>query len=144
MVLDTVRAGARSYRTKDADRLHTAHTLRSAVGVLTVLVAQVQATLPAATTPLPTPGRAAAAPGAEILTLIARGLTNTGIGMTPPLVVMPAVVWAGTSGRRGVRRPASRLPACPRGARKGGEPPWKLWKPNQFPEFPRGAGSVLT
>ncbi|MFF2133284.1 zinc ribbon domain-containing protein [Streptomyces olivochromogenes] len=30
--------------------------------------------------------------------------------------VRPAVVWAGTSGRRGVRRPVSQLPACPKGA----------------------------
>lgn len=57
-VLDTLRAGARSYLTKDADRLHIAQTLRSAASGLAVLDPQVQATLLAATTPPP----AAAAP----------------------------------------------------------------------------------
>ncbi|SEG28974.1 DNA-binding response regulator, NarL/FixJ family, contains REC and HTH domains [Actinacidiphila yanglinensis] len=47
-VLETLRAGARSYLTKDADRLHIAQTLRSATSGLTVLHPQVQATLLAA------------------------------------------------------------------------------------------------
>ncbi|MER7179044.1 response regulator transcription factor [Streptomyces hyaluromycini] len=98
-VLDTLRAGARSYLTKDADRLHIAHTLRGAASGLTVLDPQVQATLLAATIPPPAPPRAVAgaadAPAAdreppdhltqreaEILTLIARGLTNTEIATT--------------------------------------------------------------
>jgi DNA-binding NarL/FixJ family response regulator len=90
-VLETLRAGARSYLTKDADRLHIAQTLRSAVTGLTVLHPQVQATLLAAADPA-TAAAAAAALGqgaelpdgltrreAEILALIARGLTNTEI-----------------------------------------------------------------
>ncbi|BBA98063.1 putative two-component system response regulator [Actinacidiphila reveromycinica] len=52
-VLETLRAGARSYLTKDADRLHIAQTLRSATAGLTVLHPQVQATLLAATDPGP-------------------------------------------------------------------------------------------
>ncbi|WP_079138423.1 response regulator, partial [Actinacidiphila rubida] len=47
-VLDTLRAGARSYLTKDADRRHIARTLHSAAAGLTVLDPQVQATLLAA------------------------------------------------------------------------------------------------
>lgn len=121
-VLDTLRAGARSYLTKDADRLHIAQTLHSAATGLTVLHPQVQATLLAATAhhvPEPGPdagvgsgagsgsgsgagsdtdsatgdGSAAAAGGAEppdgltrreaeILGLIARGLTNSEIAST--------------------------------------------------------------
>lgn len=50
-VLETLRAGARSYLTKDADRLHIAQTLRSATAGLTVLHPQVQATLLAAAEP---------------------------------------------------------------------------------------------
>ena len=90
-VLDALRAGARSYLTKDADRADIASALRAAAGGLSVLDARVQATLLAATS---TSAQAAAAraPGpsspapplpdgltqreAEILTLIARGLTN--------------------------------------------------------------------
>ncbi len=87
-VLETLRAGAKSFLTKDADRLHIAHTLRSAAAGLTVLHPQVQATLLAATEPssaAATAGRAAEPPDgltrreAEILVLIARGLTNTEI-----------------------------------------------------------------
>jgi DNA-binding NarL/FixJ family response regulator len=78
-VLDALRAGARSYLTKDADRADIASALRAAAGGLSVLDAKVQATLLAAAT-------AAASRGplpdgltqreAEILTLIAQGLTN--------------------------------------------------------------------
>ena len=86
-VLDTLRAGARSYLTKDADRLHIAQTLRGAASGLTVLHPQVQATLLAAAHPAaaPAPGPGAEPPDgltrreAEILALIARGLTNTEI-----------------------------------------------------------------
>ncbi|WP_405910241.1 MULTISPECIES: response regulator [unclassified Streptomyces] len=96
-VLDTLRAGARSYLTKDADRLHIAQTLRSAASGLAVLDPQVQATLLAATTPPPAAAAPETAPvpaadreppdhltqrEAEILTLIARGLTNTEIATT--------------------------------------------------------------
>ncbi|WP_335970578.1 response regulator transcription factor [Streptomyces sp. CA2R106] len=98
-VLETLRAGARSYLTKDADRLHIAQTLRSATAGLTVLHPQVQATLLAATGPNAAPdsgtapeadpdgepARRGALPDgltrreAEILTLIARGRNNAEI-----------------------------------------------------------------
>jgi DNA-binding NarL/FixJ family response regulator len=98
-VLETLRAGARSYLTKDADRLHIAQTLRSAVSGLTVLHPQVQAALLAAAAEGPSGGpepepAAADRPGpprreelpdgltpreAEILALIARGRNNAEI-----------------------------------------------------------------
>lgn len=119
-VLDALRAGARSYLTKDADRMDIARALHAAARGLSVLGPQVQAALLAATTlaapaalpgspPLPGPaappgspphgpgspaepaGPAGARPAAvlppdgltqreaEILGLIANGLTNTEI-----------------------------------------------------------------
>jgi DNA-binding NarL/FixJ family response regulator len=82
-VLEALRAGARSYLTKDADRMHIAQALRAAAGGLAVLDPRAHATLLAAAAapagPEPAPGPA---PGgltqreAEILGLIARGLTN--------------------------------------------------------------------
>jgi DNA-binding NarL/FixJ family response regulator len=91
-VLDALRAGARSYLTKDADRTDIARALHAAAGGLAVLGSGVQAALlAAATAPAPAatarpggPEPAAAAPPpdgltqreAEILGLIARGLTN--------------------------------------------------------------------
>jgi DNA-binding NarL/FixJ family response regulator len=92
-VLDALRAGARSYLTKDADRTDIASALQAAAGGLSVLDPRVQATLLAAAT---SPARAAgtASPRvpeqvsptpppdgltqreAEILALIAQGLTN--------------------------------------------------------------------
>ncbi|AGP59701.1 response regulator transcription factor [Streptomyces rapamycinicus] len=103
-VLETLRAGARAYLTKDADRLHIARTLHSAVAGLSVLDPRVQATLLAAASApsAPPPGPDAARPGpdtpprgpdaadrplpdgltrreAEILTLMARGMTNAEI-----------------------------------------------------------------
>ncbi|SFF44634.1 two component transcriptional regulator, LuxR family [Actinacidiphila alni] len=89
-VLDTLRAGARSYLTKDADRLHIAQTLHSAVAGLSVLHPQVRATLLAAAADPPpaaaSEGNEAAEPPdgltrreAEILGLVARGLTNSEI-----------------------------------------------------------------
>jgi DNA-binding NarL/FixJ family response regulator len=87
-VLDALRAGARSYLTKDADRIDIARALHAAAGGLAVLDPRVQATLLAATAagpgvqPPETPDPAPAPPDgltqreAEILTLIARGLTN--------------------------------------------------------------------
>ena len=79
-VLEALRAGARSYLTKDADRTDIARALRAAAGGLSVFDPRVHATLLAATSP------AAASPGgspdgltqreAEILSLIAQGLTN--------------------------------------------------------------------
>ena len=89
-VLDALRAGARSYLTKDADRMDIARALHAAVGGLAVLDPRVQATLLAATTsPAPAPA-ATEQPAAEqsvlpdgltqregeILGLIAQGLTN--------------------------------------------------------------------
>ncbi len=83
-VLQALKAGARSYLTKDADRTDIARALQAAVAGLTVFDPRVHDTLLAATT-----APAAAAPTgpgplpdgltqreAEILALIAQGLTN--------------------------------------------------------------------
>ncbi len=94
-VLEALRAGARSYLTKDADRTDIAQALRAAVSGLTVFDPRVHATLLAATSPgAASPGGPPATPGSapagrppappdgltqrevEILGLIARGLTN--------------------------------------------------------------------
>ena len=90
-VLEALRAGARSYLTKDADRTHLAQALHAAAGGLTVFDPRVHATLLAAasragdTSPAPGPGPGARPPDppdgltqreAEILSLIAQGLTN--------------------------------------------------------------------
>jgi len=89
-VIDALRAGARSYLTKDADRGDIASALRAAAGGLSVLDARVQASLlaaaisaaPAAPPEGPAvPGQPAPPDGltqreAEILALIAQGLTN--------------------------------------------------------------------
>jgi len=88
-VLGALRAGARSYLTKDADRADIASALQAAAGGLSVLDARVQAALVAAATAAapaaPAPAAEAAAfPApdgltqreAEILALIAQGLTN--------------------------------------------------------------------
>jgi DNA-binding NarL/FixJ family response regulator len=90
-VLEALRAGARSYLTKDADRTDIAQALRAAVGGLTVFDPRVHATLLAATSGAPA---SSAAPGSapatrppdppdgltqrevEILGLVAQGLTN--------------------------------------------------------------------
>jgi DNA-binding NarL/FixJ family response regulator len=88
-VLDALRAGARSYLTKDADRTDIARALHAAAGGLTVFDPRVHATLMAAAAD-PQPPTAAAVPErdgnalpdglthreAEILALIAQGLTN--------------------------------------------------------------------
>jgi len=86
-VLDALRAGARSYLTKDADRREIARALHAAAAGLAVLDAHVQARLlAAATAPRDSgpPPDGAIPDGltrreAEILALIARGLTNTEI-----------------------------------------------------------------
>jgi DNA-binding NarL/FixJ family response regulator len=90
-VLEALRAGARSYLTKDADRTDIARALQAAVGGLTVFDPRVQATLLAATSPAggtsaaagPTPAARPPEPPdgltqreVEILSLIAQGLTN--------------------------------------------------------------------
>ena len=83
-VLDALRAGARSYLTKDADYTEIAQALRAAVGGLTVFDPRVHATLLAATAPPGKPEAARSAPPpdgltqreAEILGMIARGMTN--------------------------------------------------------------------
>ena len=88
-VLDALRAGARSYLTKDADRTDIARALHAAAGGLAVLDPRVQATLLAATAAQSAPPTAAEAPAAlpippdgltqreaEILGLIAQGFTN--------------------------------------------------------------------
>src|SRR6185437_1551395 len=88
-LLDALRSGARSYLTKDADRADIAAALRAAAGGLSVLDPKVQAALLAAATAAVPSAPSAAAPAgpgplpdgltqreAEILTLIAEGLTN--------------------------------------------------------------------
>jgi DNA-binding NarL/FixJ family response regulator len=88
-VLEALRAGARSYLTKDADRADIASALQAAAGGLSVLDARVQAALLAAATSRPAASAPSAEPAiqaplpdgltqreAEILTLIAQGLTN--------------------------------------------------------------------
>ena len=94
-VLEALRAGARSYLTKDADRTDIARALRAAAGGLTVFDPRVHATLLAATSGAAAPpGGTSATPGpapatrppdppdgltqreVEILSLIAQGLTN--------------------------------------------------------------------
>jgi len=83
-VLDALRAGARSYLTKDADYADIAQALHAAVGGLTVFDPRVHATLLAATVAAGQSGPAATAPlpddltqrEAEILGMIARGMTN--------------------------------------------------------------------
>ena len=92
-VLEALRAGARSYLTKDADRADIASALQAAAGGLSVLDPRVQAALVAAATSaasaipaapsgvVEVSGPVAPPDGltqreAEILTLIAQGLTN--------------------------------------------------------------------
>ena len=55
-VLDALRAGARSYLTKDADHTEIARALRAAAGGLTVFDPRVHATVLAATEAPPEPG----------------------------------------------------------------------------------------
>jgi DNA-binding NarL/FixJ family response regulator len=83
-VLEALQAGARSYLTKDADRTDIARALEAAAGGLTVFDPRVHATLLAAASAPPAPGTAVLPDGltqreAEILGLIAQGLTNTEI-----------------------------------------------------------------
>jgi DNA-binding NarL/FixJ family response regulator len=85
-VLEALRAGARSYLTKDADRTDIARALQAAAGGLTVFDPRVHDMLLAATaapTQLARPESCRPAPPdglthreAEILGLIARGMTN--------------------------------------------------------------------
>ena len=91
-ILAALRAGARSYLTKDADRSAIAQALRGAASGLSVLAPTAHATLltaAAAAAPPPTPtGPGGKLPAgltpreAEILTMIARGMTNAEITQT--------------------------------------------------------------
>jgi DNA-binding NarL/FixJ family response regulator len=89
-VLSALRAGARSYLTKDADRADIARALNSAAGGLSVMDPAVQATLVAAAGAGGTPhaGETRDLPDgltareAEILALIAQGMTNPEIAAT--------------------------------------------------------------
>jgi DNA-binding NarL/FixJ family response regulator len=85
-VLDALRAGARSYLTKDADHTEIASALRAASEGLSVFDSRVHATLMNAASraaqPAQAPGRGGPLPDgltereAEILRLIAQGLNN--------------------------------------------------------------------
>ena len=83
-VLAALQGGARSYLTKDADRTRIAQALHAAAGGLTVVDPRAHATLLAAAAVAPNAAPADAPPGpdgltpreVEILSLIARGLTN--------------------------------------------------------------------
>ena len=80
-VLDALRAGARSYLTKDADRKDIANALHAASNGLSVLDPRVRTTLMNASAPRPATESAALPDGltqreAEILRLITKGLTN--------------------------------------------------------------------
>jgi len=83
-VLDALHAGARSYLTKDADRMHIAQALHAAARGLAVFDPRAHAALLAATSPTAKGESAQSAPlpddltqrEVEILALIARGLTN--------------------------------------------------------------------
>ena len=88
-VLEALRAGARSYLTKDADRTDIARALAAAAEGLTVFDPRVRATLLAAAGPGPGPGPGQGPAGpspeapdgltqreVEILGLMAQGLTN--------------------------------------------------------------------
>jgi DNA-binding NarL/FixJ family response regulator len=89
-VLAALRAGARSYLTKDADRTDIAHALHSAAAGLSVLDADVQAALiaaigshasatsPSPATPRDLPDGLTTREG-EILAMIARGMSNPNI-----------------------------------------------------------------
>jgi DNA-binding NarL/FixJ family response regulator len=92
-VLAALKAGARSYLTKDADRVDIAHTLRSSVAGLAVLDPTLQAALVvAATRTQPPDTTLSALPGllpdgltkreGEILAMMARGKTNPEIAAT--------------------------------------------------------------
>jgi DNA-binding NarL/FixJ family response regulator len=87
-VLRALQAGARSYITKDADRVQIAAALRSAAAGLSVLDPAIHAALLAAAThPAGPPGRKLPADlpdgltqrEAEILVMIARGMSNSDI-----------------------------------------------------------------
>jgi DNA-binding NarL/FixJ family response regulator len=89
-VLSALRAGARSYLTKDADSADIARALHGAAGGLSVMDPAVQATLLAAARAVRTlnVGEAHDLPDgltareAEILAMIARGMTNPEIAKT--------------------------------------------------------------
>ena len=78
LVLDALRAGARSYITKDADRTDIARALHAAAGGLVVVDPRVHDTLLAAVAGEPVAVRpdGLTQREVEILGLIARGLTN--------------------------------------------------------------------
>ncbi|MBL1078356.1 response regulator transcription factor [Nocardia sp. 2] len=81
-VLAALRAGARSFLTKDADRAGIARALHSAVSGLAVMDPQVQDTLLAAARGIPEAPRlpdGLTRREAEILSLVARGMTNAEI-----------------------------------------------------------------
>jgi DNA-binding NarL/FixJ family response regulator len=96
-VLAALRAGARSYLTKDADRADIAQALRSAAAGLAVLDPAVQAAL-LSSVGVSAPAQSSSGPApdgltpreVEILTLIGRGLTNPEIAET--LVVSPHTI----------------------------------------------------
>jgi DNA-binding NarL/FixJ family response regulator len=81
LVIDALRAGARSYLTKDADRKDIANALHAAANGLSVLDPRVRSALINASAPAPPSASSLLPDGltqreAEILTLITKGLTN--------------------------------------------------------------------
>jgi DNA-binding NarL/FixJ family response regulator len=100
-VLDALRAGARSYLTKDADRMDIARALHAAARGLSVLGPQVQATLLAATA---SPGQAVPAgqsPGWQP----AAGPSTAG-----PSTAGPPTAGPSTAGPAGTQPPAASPP----------------------------------
>jgi DNA-binding NarL/FixJ family response regulator len=82
-VLAALKAGARSYLTKDSDRVDIAHALRSSVIGLSVLDPTIQANLVGAATQNQTPDRppltfpdGLTKREAEVLTMMAEGMAN--------------------------------------------------------------------
>ncbi|MFQ6397925.1 response regulator [Nocardia sp. KC 131] len=84
-VFSALRAGARSFLTKDTDRAGIVRALHSAASGMAVLDARVQDTLLAAARGRPEPAQlpdGLTRREAEILSLVARGMTNTEICQT--------------------------------------------------------------
>jgi DNA-binding NarL/FixJ family response regulator len=121
-VLAALRAGARSYLTKDADRADIARALHSAAGGLSVMDPAVQATLlsAAGTGSTPHPGETRDLPDgltareAEILALIARGMTNPEIAKPSFSAATPSKATSTGSSPRPAPGTEPQLPNTPK------------------------------